>query len=71
MQNKKESLIESLSTVAIGYTVAVFSQLLVFPIFNIHVSLTDNFLIALYFTFISVIRVYVVRRWFNRRSNAN
>lgn len=67
MQTKTFSLIESFSNVIIGYFVALGSQLLVFPLFNIHVSLRENFLIGFYFTVISIIRSYTVRRLFNRR----
>lgn len=67
MQTKTQSLIESVTNVAIGYFVALLSQLLVFPMFDIHVSFGDNIAIGLWFTAISVVRSYVVRRWFNRR----
>jgi len=60
------SLIETLTNVAIGYIVAILSQLAVFPIFNIHIPLTDNLLIGVWFTVISIIRGYLVRRLFNR-----
>ena len=65
MQPRLWSFIESISNVLIGYFVALFSQLLVFPIFGIHVSLRDNLLIGLFFTVISIARSYVVRRLFN------
>ena len=51
----------------IGYTVAVLSQLLIFPIFNIHISLIDNLLIGVYFTVISLLRSYVIRRYFTKK----
>jgi len=60
-------MIETLASVVIGYVVAVISQLLVFPIFGISVALSDNLLIGLYFTAISIARGYCVRRWFNGR----
>jgi len=66
MQSKRMSLIETLTNVAIGYIVAILSQLAVFPIFNIHIPLTDNLLIGVWFTVISIIRGYLVRRLFNR-----
>ena len=65
MQSKKMSLIETLSSVAIGYIIALVSQLIIFPVFNIEVSLTDNLLIGLFFTVVSIIRGYYVRRFFN------
>ena len=66
MQSRGMSLIETLTNVTIGYVVAILSQLAVFPFFNIHIPLTDNLLIGLWFTIISIIRGYMVRRLFNR-----
>ena len=63
-QKKIHSLIESLANVAIGYFVALASQLLIFPFFNIHVTLRDNIAIGLWFTIISIIRSYTLRRLF-------
>ena len=65
MQTKKMSLIETIVGVAIGYIVALLSQIVVFPLFDIEVSLIDNLLIGLLFTIISIIRGYYVRRLFN------
>ncbi len=67
MQTKQNSFIESLINVAIGYGVAIVSQLIIFPIFNINITLSENFLIGLWFTIISIIRSYIIRRWFNKR----
>ena len=63
-QTRKNSLVESIVNVGIGYTVAVLSQAVVFPLFNIHITFTDNLLIGLWFTVISIARSYLVRRWF-------
>ena len=65
MQSKKMSLIETIVSVLIGYVVSIISQLLLFPMFNIEVSLTDNLLIGLFFTVVSIARGYLVRRLFN------
>jgi len=67
MQTKTQSLIESITNIAIGYSVAIVSQLSVFPLFNINVTIQDNLMIGLYFTAISLVRSYVVRRYFNKR----
>lgn len=71
MQSRLHSLIESVTNVAIGYTVALASQLAVFPMFDIHVPLSDNLAIGAWFTAISIVRSYLVRRFFNRRTRAN
>ena len=65
MQSKKMSLIETLSSVAIGYIISIASQMIILPIFGINVSLTDNLLIGLFFTVVSIVRGYLVRRLFN------
>ena len=67
-QSRTGSLCESLVNVAIGYSVALASQLLVFPLYGIHVPLSTNIGIGLWFTAISIARSYVVRRVFNRRA---
>jgi len=67
MQTKLESLLESLINIAIGYFVALVSQLLIFPMFGIDVPLSTNLWIGAWFTAISLVRSYVIRRWFNNR----
>ncbi len=64
-QSRLSSLIESIMNVIIGYGVALISQILVFPLFDIHVSLSTNLGIGAWFTLISLARSYVIRRWFN------
>ncbi len=65
-QSRRMSLIEASSNVAIGYGVAVLTQIAVFPLFGLHVSLSDNLLIGTLFTLVSVARSYAVRRIFER-----
>jgi len=66
-QSRRMSFVESLANVAIGYGVAVASQVLIFPLFGIHVPFRSNLMIGLWFTVISIVRSYVLRRLFNRR----
>lgn len=68
MQTKTHSLIESLANVAVGYLVAVASQVAIFPLFGIHVPLRSNLTIGLWFTGISIVRSYAVRRFFTHRT---
>jgi len=65
-QRRAVSFAESLVNVAIGYGVALVSQLAVFPLYGIHVPLSTNLGIGLWFTAISIARSYCVRRVFNR-----
>ena len=68
MQSKLESFVEISTSVGIGYVVAVISQMVIFPLFGYDMPLSDNILIALWFTVISIIRSFIVRRWFNYRT---
>ena len=68
MQTKLASFRESIDNILIGYIVAVISQVLIFPMFGIEVAFTENMAIAGYFTIISVIRSYLVRRWKNKKA---
>jgi hypothetical protein len=65
-QTKTHSLIESATNILIGYTVALVSQLVIFPMYGIHIPLSDNIAIGVWFTVVSLVRSYVIRRWFNK-----
>lgn len=52
---------------SIGYGVALLSQIAIFPMFGIYVPLSSNLLIGAWFTAISLVRSYVIRRWFNAK----
>jgi hypothetical protein len=59
-------MIEAVANVLVGYSVAVTSQVVVFPLVGIEgVELHTNLLIGAIFTVISLVRSYVLRRWFN------
>ena len=70
MQSRRASMIEAVANVAIGYFVAILSQLVVFPLFGIHIPLSANLWIGAWFTVISLVRSYALRRWFNARLRA-
>ena len=67
MQSKRESLIEKLTNVGIGWFISFIANMLVLPLFGYNINLTDGVLISIIFTIISIIRGYVVRRWFNSK----
>lgn len=64
-QTRFQSLIESFANILVGYGVAILSQIMVFPMFGINIPLSSNLAIGLWFTLISLVRSYVIRRWFN------
>jgi len=64
-QTKLESLAEVIINVIIGWCIGLLTQLAVFPLFNIHVTFSDQFWISVVFTVVSIVRSYAIRRWFN------
>ena len=66
-QTRQHSAVEVVVNLAIGYVVAVVSQLVIFPVFGVSVRFRDNLLIGMYFTAVSLIRSYALRRWFTTR----
>jgi len=63
-QSRAMSLVEAAVNVAAGYVVALAAQLVVFPLFDVAVSFSDNLIIGAIFTVVSLVRSYVLRRLF-------
>ena len=68
MQTKSMSFVESCTNIGIGYLIALCTQLIVLPWFNIYPCFSDNIKIASIVLGISIVRNYVIRRVFNRGS---
>jgi hypothetical protein len=68
MQTKLHSLLESLTNIAIGLGINITAQYFIFPLFEIHIGLDQNLQIAMLFTVISLLRSYVIRRWYNKNT---
>jgi hypothetical protein len=58
------SLIEAISNVAVGFGLAIATQILVFPLFGMQASFADNLALGSIFTGISIARSYALRRLF-------
>lgn len=63
-QSRLMSAVESGVNVAVGFGIAVATQAVVFPIFGLHASTSENLAIGAVFTVVSVIRSYCLRRVF-------
>ena len=63
-QSRFMSMLESILSTAIGFGIALLTQVLVFPLFGFHPSLADNLLITSIFTVVSIARQFVLRRLF-------
>ena len=64
-QTKLGSFYEACINVLIGFSINYCANLLILPLFGFHITLSENFFMGLLYTVISVIRSYVVRRWFD------
>ena len=69
MQNKKLSLIETITQTLIGLITSILIQLVLYPIMNIPVTFNQNCIITIVFFVVSILRGYVVRRVFNKLKN--
>lgn len=58
------SLVEAVTNVAVGYGVAVLTQLIVFPWFGLPARVSDALAIGVIFTAVSTARSYALRRVF-------
>ena len=65
-QSRRMSMVEAITNVAVGYALAVATQIVVFPWFGLHPSLGENSALGAIFTGISLIRGYILRRLFER-----
>jgi hypothetical protein len=63
-QSRSASLSEAGANVLVGYLVALAAQQLVFPLFGIHTTLTQDSAIAAAFTAVSLVRSFLLRRVF-------
>lgn len=64
-QTRTGSIAEAWANVAVGFTINYIANLLVFPLFGMHISPVNNFYMGLIYTVISLTRSFVLRRYFN------
>ena len=63
-QSRLMSLVESVANVIFGYGVAVVTQILIFPVFGLQTTLSQNLAMGGVFTFVSLARSFLLRRLF-------
>lgn len=70
-QTRLGSFIEAWINVIIGFVINFIANLAILPAFGFTgLTLETNFYIGLAYTVVSVIRSYVIRRWFNAKLHA-
>lgn len=66
-QTRMGSIIEASVNILIGYFVALGAQIVIFPLYGVHIPLSADIGIGICFTVVSFIRQYLLRRYFNAR----
>jgi high-affinity Fe2+/Pb2+ permease len=66
-QTKKQSIIESITQTVIGLVTSFLIQLVIYPILNIPVTFSQNLIITFVFFLASILRGYLIRRFFNNK----
>lgn len=61
-QSKRHSLLEAVTNTAVGYFINLGVQIVVFPLFGMHITLAENVGIGAIFTGVSIARGYILRR---------
>ncbi len=65
-QTKLGSIAEAWANIAVGFAVNFTANMLILPLFGFAtLTFRTNFEIGLLYTLISLVRSYVLRRWFN------
>jgi len=64
-QTQLGSFVEAWANIAIGFTINWSANMLILPLFGFKVTGAQAFGIGVFFTVISLVRSYVLRRWFN------
>lgn len=66
MQTRKQSATEVIAGTVIAFLISVFvGEYIIFPAYHMQPSMAANLWVTLWFTLVSIVRSYVVRRLFN------
>lgn len=64
-QSRRASFAEAWTNIFVGFSVNYVANLLIFPLFGMHIGLAANFVMGLIYTAISLVRSYALRRIYN------
>jgi hypothetical protein len=69
MQSRIDSLMEAVTNIVIGLVISTLANWVILPaVLGVSMTLGQNLLIGAFFTTISLVRSYAIRRLFNGRS---
>lgn len=65
MQSRLMSDVETATNIVVGLVVSFMAQLVIFDVYDISITVSQNVEITLFFTLVSIVRSYALRRVFN------
>lgn len=65
-QTRIGSATEVALNIVIGFVISLISQVIIFPLYGIHSTFSTDLQITAWFTVVSIVRSYALRRLFNR-----
>lgn len=63
----RAALIEAWANICVGFGINLLANFLLLPLVGVHPSLSANFWLGWPYTVVSLVRQYVIRRWFADR----
>jgi hypothetical protein len=69
-QTKREAMIEAWTNIVIGFSINYAANLVLLPMVGAQLTAANNFWLGWTYTAVSIVRQYVIRRWFNTNSFA-
>lgn len=64
-QTKKQSAIEAVANVVVGFSITFTANAMLFPLFGWVISVEQNIGLGVCYTVISLVRSYCLRRFYN------
>lgn len=68
-QTKRNSIVESITNTLIGLLTTFIFSPIIYGMVGIQYTLNQLGMATILFTILSIIRGYIIRRWFNKKKN--
>ena len=67
-QTKKHSILEAFTNTGIAFLISMIIAYFIYPLYFPEIKFSQTFEITLIFTAISLLRGYIIRRFFNKKT---
>lgn len=64
-QTPRGAIVEAWTNIAVGFTVNFCANFMLLPLVGVQIGAADNFMLGWCYTAISIVRSYLIRRFFN------